>query len=163
MALGPHVSESGEVKLGLTRVKLAGVDPGLVAGRATDDGEVRVSSSGDQLDGGRGYHGGAGAAASAMVRASEGEELGRKGRVCELGGGVGDRPRAAELRGEETGRRAAAWRALVPTSSTCLPAWPSQAARWSGGWAGLAGGLARWAPGKPLLCSIFLFLFFCNF
>ena len=42
-----------------------------------------------------GYHGGAGAAASAMVRASEGEELGRKGRVCELGGGVGDRPRAA--------------------------------------------------------------------
>ena len=30
-------------------------------------------------DGGRGYHGGAGAAASAMVRASEGEELERKG------------------------------------------------------------------------------------
>ena len=57
------------------------------------------------------FHGGAGAAASAMVRESEGEELGRKGCVCELTGGVGDRPRAAERRGEEAGRRAAAWRA----------------------------------------------------
>ena len=92
-------------------------------------------------DDGRGYHGGAGAAASAMMQESEGEELGRKRRACELGGEVGDRTRAAERRGEEAGRRAAAWRALVPASSTCLPAWPSQAARWSGGWAGPA----RWA------------------
>ena len=76
---------------------------------------------------------------------------------------VGDRPRAAERRGEEAGRRAATWCALVPTSSTWLPAWPSQAARWSGGWAGPEGGLARWVPGKPILCFVFLFLFFCKF
>ena len=92
-------------------------------------------------DGGRGFYGGAGAAASAMVRESEGEELGRKGCVYELGGGMGDPPRPAERRGDEAGRQAAAWRALVPASSTCLPAWPSQAARWSGCWAGPA----RWA------------------
>ena len=66
MASGPHVSETGEVKLGLTRVKLAGVDPGLVAGRARDGGEVRVSSSGDQIDGG-GRLRGAGACARRVV------------------------------------------------------------------------------------------------
>ena len=32
--------------------KLAGVDPGLIAGKARDGGEVRVSSSGDQMGGG---------------------------------------------------------------------------------------------------------------
>ena len=42
----------GKVKLGSTRVKLAGVDPGLVAGKARDGGGVRVSSSGDQMAGG---------------------------------------------------------------------------------------------------------------
>ena len=94
-----------------------------------------VTRHGD--DDGRGYHGGAGAAASAMVWESEGEELGRRGRVCELGGGVGDRPRAAKRRGEEAGRRAAAWHAQVPASSTCLPAWPSQEA------AGAVAGLGR--------------------
>ena len=52
MASGPHVSESGEFKLGSTRVKLAGVDPGLVAGRARDGGGVRVLHSGDQKDDG---------------------------------------------------------------------------------------------------------------
>ena len=41
-------------------------------------------------DGERDYGDGAAAVASAIVRESEGEELGRKGRVCELGGGVGD-------------------------------------------------------------------------
>ena len=82
-------------------------------------------------DGGRGYVDGAAAGASAMVRESEGEELGRKGCVCELGGGVGDRPKAAERWGEEARRRVAAWHALVPVLSTCLPSWPSQAARWS--------------------------------
>ena len=92
-------------------------------------------------DGEHDYGDGAAAVASAMVRESEGEEMGRKGFVCELRGGVGDRPRSAEWRGEEAGRRAAAWSALVPASSTCLPAWPSQAACWSGGWAGPA----RWA------------------
>ena len=39
----------GGVKLGSTRVKLAGVDPGLIAGKARDGGGVRVSSSGDHL------------------------------------------------------------------------------------------------------------------
>ena len=73
-------------------------------------------------DNGRGYHGGAGVAAPAMVREREGEELGRRRRVCELGGGVGDRPRAAKRRGEEAGRRVAMWRAVVPASSTYLPA-----------------------------------------
>ena len=52
MVSGPHVSESGEFKLGSTRVKLARVDPGLVAGKARDSGGVRVSSSGDRLAGG---------------------------------------------------------------------------------------------------------------
>ena len=42
----------GKVKLGLTRVKLAGVDLGLVAGKARDGGGVRVSSSSDQMAGG---------------------------------------------------------------------------------------------------------------
>ena len=113
-------------------------------------------------DGGRGFHYGAGAAASAMVRESEGEELGRRGCVCELGGEVGDRPRVAERRGEEAERRAAAWHALVPTSSTWLPAWLSQAARWSGGWAGPADGLARWAarlvPSLFFISIFYLFL-----
>ena len=47
-------------------------------------------------DGEHDYSDGAAAVASAMVRESEGEEMGRKGFVCELRGGVGDRPRAAE-------------------------------------------------------------------
>ena len=41
----------GKVKQGSTRVKLAGVDPGLVAGKARDGGGVRVSSSGNHLAG----------------------------------------------------------------------------------------------------------------
>ena len=52
MASGPHVSESGKIKQGSTRVKLARVDPGIVAGKARDSGGVRVSSSGDQMAGG---------------------------------------------------------------------------------------------------------------
>ena len=116
-----------------------------------------VARHGDDVE--RDYDGGAAAVAAAMVRESEGEELRRKGRVCELGGGVGDRPRAAKRRGEEAGRRAAAWHALVPTSSTWLPAWPSQAARWSGGWAGPAGGLARWRL-VSLCFALFLFFYF---
>ena len=51
MASGPHVSELGEFKLESTRVKLTGVDPGLVAGKARDGGGVRVSSCGDQMAG----------------------------------------------------------------------------------------------------------------
>ena len=52
MGSGAHVSESGKFKLGSTRVKLAGVDLGLVAGKARDGGGVRVLHSGDQKDGG---------------------------------------------------------------------------------------------------------------
>ena len=69
----------------------------------------------------------------------EGEELGRVESVSELGEEVGDRTQPPERRGEEAGQRAAAWRALRPPSSTCLPSWPSQAARWSGSWAGPVG------------------------
>ena len=85
---------------------------------------------------GRGYHDGAGAAASAMVRESEGEELRRERRVCELGGGVGDRSRAAALRGEEAGRRAAAWHACCARrrAAACLP---GQAKQLAGAVAGL--------------------------
>ena len=81
------------------------------------------------VDGERGYGERVAAMASAMAWESEGEELRRERRVCELGGGVGDRSRAAALRGEEAGRRAAAWRAQAPASSTWLHAWASQAAR----------------------------------
>ena len=42
----------GESNWGQTRVKLTGVDPRLVAGRARDGEGVRVSSSGDQMAGG---------------------------------------------------------------------------------------------------------------
>ena len=84
------------------------------------------------VDGGRGYGEGVAAMASAMAWESEGEELGRGGGVCEVGGVVYDRSSPPGRRGEEAGRRAAAWRALVPPSSTCLPAWRRQAARWSG-------------------------------
>ena len=42
----------GKVKLGSTRVKLAGVDPGLIAGKARDGGERRDSPSDDQKSGG---------------------------------------------------------------------------------------------------------------
>ena len=110
-------------------------------------------------DGGCGFHGGTGTAASAMVRESEGEELGRKCRVCELGGRVGDRRRAVEWRGEEAGRRAAAWRALVPPSSTCLPAWRRQAARWSGCWAGPARWAGWWAARLVPSLSFYLSFF----
>ena len=40
------------VKLGSTQVKLAGVDPRVVAGDTRDGGGRRKSSSGDQMSGG---------------------------------------------------------------------------------------------------------------
>ena len=115
-----------------------------------------VARRGD--DGERDYGDGAAAVASAMVRESEGEELGANGCVHGVRGTTWSSSRPAERRGEEAGRRAAAWRALVPPSSTCLPAWPSQAARWSGGWAGPAGGPARWRQVRLSLFSCFLFI-----
>ena len=42
----------GESNWGQTRVKLAGVDPRLVAGKARDGGGARDSSSSDQMAGG---------------------------------------------------------------------------------------------------------------
>ena len=52
-------------------------------------------------------------------------------------------------------------RMLCSPSSSCLPAWPSQAARWSGGCAGPAGGLARW---RQVSFSYFpIFYLFCRF
>ena len=51
MAWGPHVSEPGEVKPLVSWVKLAGVDPCVVAGDTRDGGECRKSSSGDQISG----------------------------------------------------------------------------------------------------------------
>ena len=92
-------------------------------------------------DGERDYGDGAAAVASAMVRESEGEELGENGCVHGVRGSTWSSSRPAGRREGEEGRRAAAWRALVPLSSTCLPAWRRQAARWSGCWAGPA----RWA------------------
>ena len=106
-------------------------------------------------------------AASTTVRArrrrpwcgeGEEEELGRVGGVCEVGGEVYDRSKPPGRRGEEAGRRAAAWRVLQPPSSTCLPAWPSQAARWSGSWAGPAGG-----PGGRQVSSLSLLFFYFLF
>ena len=47
--MGPYVSER---EGGQTRVKLAGVDPRLVAGEARDGGERRDSPSDDQKSGG---------------------------------------------------------------------------------------------------------------
>ena len=89
---------------------------------------------------------------------SGGEELGGGGGVWGVEGDVDVRSMPPERRGGEAGRRAAAWRAVRSPSSTCLPAWPSQAARWSGSWAGPAGG-----PGgrqvSVLSLSLFYFLF----
>ena len=92
-------------------------------------------------DGERDYGDGAATMASAMVRESEGERKGENGCVHGVRGTMWRSYRPVERRGQEAGRLAAAWRALVPPSSTCLPAWRRQAARWSGCWAGPA----RWA------------------
>ena len=93
-----------------------------------------------EVDGERDYGEGAAAVAAAMAWESEGEELGENGGVLGVHGSTWSSSKPAARRGGEAGRRVAAWRTLWPPSSTCLPAWPSQAARWSGGWAGPAGG-----------------------
>ena len=98
-----------------------------------------VARRGD--DGEREYGNGAAAVVSAMAWESEGERQGGNGSVHGVRGTTWSSYRSAEKRGEEAGWRAAAWRVLVPPSSTCLPAWRRQAARWSGCWAGPA----RWA------------------
>ena len=93
-----------------------------------------------EVDGERDYGEGAAAVASAMAWESEGEELGLSESVLGVHGMTWSSSKITGGREGEAGRRAAAWRTLRPSSSTCLPAWPSQAARWSGGWAGPAGG-----------------------
>ena len=84
--------------------------------------------------------------------------MGEGGGVCGVEEDVEGRTIPPGRRGGEARRRAAAWRAARSPSSTCLPAWPSQAARWSGSWAGPAGG-----PGgrqvSVLSLSLFYFLF----
>ena len=107
------------------------------------------------VDGERSYGEGVAATASAMARESEGEELGENGGVLGVHGSTWSSSKPAARRGGEAGRRAAAWRMLQPPSSSCLPAWPSQAARWSGGWAGLAGGPPGWRQVR--LSVLFLF------
>ena len=91
-------------------------------------------------DGEHDYDDGVAAVASAMVRESEGEELGEERVSAGSGRGRGFVPRQQldEGSGEAAGSCVA--RMLCSPSSSCLPAWPSQAARWSGGWAGPAGG-----------------------
>ena len=90
---------------------------------------------------------------------SGGEELGEGGGVCGFEEDVEGRTIPPGRRGGEARRRAAAWHAARSPSSTCLPAWPSQAARWSGSWAGPAGGPGG-APGKFSL-SLFSYFLFC--
>ena len=86
-----------------------------------------------------------------------------RGRVrCPRGRGSDvELVQASRRREEEAGRRAAAWRALVPPSSTCLPAWRRQAARWSGCWAGPARWAGWWAarlvPSLPFYLSFFIY------
>ena len=104
----------------------------------------------------RDYGDGAAAVASAMAWESEGEGQGENGCVHGVRGTTWSSTRPAKRRGDEAGRRAAAWRTLASPSSTCLPAWRRQAARWSGYWAGPAGGLARRAARLVLSLSLSL-------
>ena len=109
-------------------------------------------------DGEHGYDGGAAMVASAMAGACEGEELERRGGVWEVQRREGDRSMASP--GEGSGEAAGSCMAhmLCSRSSSCLPAWPSQAARWSGGWAGPAGG-----PGAGRQVRFFYFFLFSVF
>ena len=115
-------------------------------------------------DDGRGYHGGAGAAASAMVRESEGEELGRKRHVCELGeewvtdpgrqNGEGRKQGGGQLRGARWCRRRA---------PACLPGRAKQlagAVAGLGRQVGLLGGRQVSLYSLSAFCfSFYLFLF----
>ena len=67
---------------------------------------------------------------------SQGEE--RVSAGSGRGRGFVPRQQLDEGSGEAAGSCVA--RMLCSPSSSCLPAWPSQAARWSGGWAGPVGG-----------------------
>ena len=110
------------------------------------------------VDGERDYGEGAAAVASAMARESEGEELVSAGSG--RGRGVDPRHQLDEGSGEAAGSCMA--RMLCSPSSSCLPAWPSQAARWSGGRARPAGGPAGWRQVRLSLLFMF-FLIFCRF
>ena len=102
---------------------------GLASSKKRRAAELLDTTTRRKDDGERDYGDGAAAVASAMVQESEEEELGVNGCVHGVRGTTWSSSRPAERRGEEAGRRAAAWCALVPPSSTCLPAWRRQAAR----------------------------------
>ena len=115
-------------------------------------------------DGERDYGDGAAVVASAMAWESEGERRGENGCVHGVRATTWGSSRPVERRGEEAGRRAAAWRALVSPSSTCLPARRRQAARWSGCWAGPARWDGWWAARLvPSLYFYLSFYLFCSF
>ena len=76
------------------------------------------------------YGDGAVAVASAMERESEGERHGENGCVHGVRGATWRSSRPAERRGEEAGRRTAAWHALVRhRAPACLPGRAKQLAR----------------------------------
>ena len=96
------------------------------------------------VDGERDYGEGVAAVASAMAWESEGEELGEELVSAGSGRGRGVDPHHQLDEGSGEAADSCVACMLCSPSSSCLPAWPSQAARWSGGWAGPAGGPARW-------------------
>ena len=102
----------------------------------------------------RDYGEGAAVVASAMARESEGEEL--VSARLRRGRGVDPRHQLDEGSGEAAGSCVA--HMLCSPSSSCLPAWPSQAGRMSGGLAGPAGGPAWWRQ-VSLSLSLFPVLF----
>ena len=88
----------------------------------------------------------------------------RGGRVSARSGrerGFVPRRQLDEGSGEAAGSCVA--RMLCSPSSSCLPAWPSQAARWSGGWAGPASGPAGWCQVSLSLSLFSCFVFFFYF
>src|SRR4051812_25932142 len=87
------------------------------------------------------YGGGAATMASAMALESERERRRSEWRVQGSRGRTWSSSRWPGGEGGEAGRQGAARRAPAPASSTCLPGWRGEAARWRGWWAGPA----RWA------------------
>ena len=134
----PAMAESGEVGAEASGQASA---RGSASSKKRRAAELLDTTARRKDDGEHDYGDGAATVASAMERESEGERQRENGCVHGVRGATWSSYQSVERRGEEARRRAAAWRVLVPPSSTCLPAWRRQAARWSGCWAGPA----RWA------------------